>query len=182
MYACSMVFCLNCMDNMVVCDFLFLVMLVLYSSMTHIEIYFIKNTFLIVPSDSSATYSLCCVLKSSNLITLASLSIIHSVLWAYIKQLDYWCFYHNQVIVDISMCVYNVIMFSFLGFIWNICCWLWISDQSFFYLKFLSPSQSTINLLMCWLSSNHALLNCLITYHVFTSVMNRERLCPCQSR
>ena len=47
--------------------------------MTHIEKYFIKNTLLTIPSDSSATYSLCCVLKSSNLITLPSFSIIHSL-------------------------------------------------------------------------------------------------------
>ena len=79
MYACSIVFCVNCIDSMVVCDFLFLAMLILYSSRTCIEIYFIKNTFLTVPSDSSATYSLCCVLKSSNLIIIASLSIIHSL-------------------------------------------------------------------------------------------------------
>ena len=37
--------CLNCIDSMVVCDFLFLVMLILYILMTHIEIYFINNNF-----------------------------------------------------------------------------------------------------------------------------------------
>ena len=72
-----MVFCLNCIDSMVVCDFLFLVMLILYSWMTHIKLYFIRNTLLIIPSNSSANYSLCYVLKSNNLISLASLSIIH---------------------------------------------------------------------------------------------------------
>jgi len=53
-----MVFCLNCIDSMVVRDFLFLAMLIFYSSRTRIEIYFIKNTLLTVPSDSSANYSL----------------------------------------------------------------------------------------------------------------------------
>jgi len=58
MYACSMVFCLNCIDSVVVCDFLFLAMLIPYSSMTHIEIYFIRNTLLTVPSNSSTTHFL----------------------------------------------------------------------------------------------------------------------------
>ena len=74
-----MVFCLNCIGSMVVCDFLFLVMLILYSWMTHIKLYFIRNTLLIVPSNSSATYSLGCVLKSNKLISLESLSIINSL-------------------------------------------------------------------------------------------------------
>jgi len=38
MYTCSMMFYLNCIESMVVCDFLFLVMLILYSLITHIEI------------------------------------------------------------------------------------------------------------------------------------------------
>ena len=131
-----MVFCLDCIDRMVVRDFLFLAMLILYSSRNRIEIYFIQNTLLTVPSDSSANYSLCCVLKSSNSISLANLSIIHYVLWAYIKQLDCWCFCHNQAIVDVSICAYTVIIFSFLEFIWNICCWFWMSDPSWFKIIF----------------------------------------------
>jgi len=43
------------------------------------------------------------------------------VLWAYIKQLGYCCFYHNQAIVNVPICVYIVIMFLFLEFIWNVC-------------------------------------------------------------
>jgi len=79
MYACSVVFRLNCKDSMVVCNSLSVAMLMRYSSMTCIKIYFIRNTILTVPSCSGATYSLYCVLKSSNSITLASPSIIHSL-------------------------------------------------------------------------------------------------------
>ena len=96
MYACSMVFYLNCIDSMVVCDSLFVVMLMPYSLMTCIKIYFIRNTILAIPSCSGATYSLSCVLKSSNLVTLASPSIIHSFCYEPMS---------NSLIADVSVII-----------------------------------------------------------------------------
>ena len=103
-YSCSMVFCLNCIDSMIVCDFLFLVMLIFYSWKTHIKLYFIRNTLLIVPFNSSATYSLCCMLKSSNLITLESLSLIHSLCYEPTS---------NNWITDVSVTIKRLLTASY---------------------------------------------------------------------
>ena len=65
--------------------------------MTHIKKkYFIKNTLLTVPSDSSATYPLCCVLKSSNSIMLPCLSIIHCLCYEPTS---------NNWIIDVSVMI-----------------------------------------------------------------------------
>jgi len=96
MYACSVVFYLNCKDSMVVCDSLFIAMLMPYSLMTCIKIYFIRNTILIVPSCFGVTYYLCCVLKSSNSITLASPSIIHFLCYEPTP---------NNLIIDVSVTI-----------------------------------------------------------------------------
>ena len=82
-----------CMD---VCNSLFVAMLMPYSLMTCIKIYFIRNIVLTVPYGSNATYSLCRVLKSSNLTTLASLRIIHSLCY---KPTS------NGLIIDVSITI-----------------------------------------------------------------------------
>ena len=59
MYACSVVFCLDCIESMILFfDSLFVAMLMPYSLMTYIKIYFIRNTPLTVPSSSSTTHFL----------------------------------------------------------------------------------------------------------------------------
>jgi len=82
-----------CMD---VCDSLFVSMLMPYSLMTCIKIYFIRNIILIIPFNSSATYYLCCVLKSNSLITLASPSIIHSLCYEHMS---------NSLSIDVSVTI-----------------------------------------------------------------------------